>query len=142
MLLDATRIRQMTDEVAVQLVNFGTAQNVKLLAPKAKHLVTRDHRDMDAFTIQYVAIHDRSPTQEPRQRLRSLAGDSEKNRALFPLRLQSLDRNAQPHGPLQKGRWCPSGLLCNRIQIHGLGHFDQSPIEGVGAAATKFSDSH
>jgi hypothetical protein len=74
----------MTDEVAIQLVNFDTPQNVELLAPKAKHLVTRDHRDMDAFTIQYVAIHDRPPKREPRQRLRSLAGDSEKNRAISP----------------------------------------------------------
>jgi hypothetical protein len=65
MLLDAARIRQMTDEVAVQLVNFDTPQNVELLAPKAKHLVTPDHRDMDAFTIQYVAIHDRPPKREP-----------------------------------------------------------------------------
>jgi hypothetical protein len=65
MLLDAARIRQMTDEVPVQLVKFDTAQNVKLLAPKAKHLVTRDYRDMDAFTIQYVAIHDRPPKREP-----------------------------------------------------------------------------
>jgi hypothetical protein len=67
----------MTDEVAVQLVNVDTPQVVKLLALKAKHLVTRDHRDMDAITIQYVAIYDQPPMLAPRQTLRSLAGDSE-----------------------------------------------------------------
>jgi hypothetical protein len=86
MFLGAARIRQMTDEVAVQPVNVDTPQIVKLLALKVEHLVTIDHGDMDAVAIQNVAIHDRPPIQEyPGGRLRSFAGDGETNRALFPL---------------------------------------------------------
>jgi hypothetical protein len=51
----------MTDEVAVQLINVDTPEIVKLLALKAKHFATGDHGDLDAFAIQYVAIHDRPP---------------------------------------------------------------------------------
>jgi hypothetical protein len=88
MFVGAAPIRQMTDEVAIQFVNVDTPQIVKLLALKAKHLVTIDHGDMDAVAIQYIAIHDRPPIQEySGRRLRSLAGDSETNRGLFPLRL-------------------------------------------------------
>jgi hypothetical protein len=54
----AARIWQTTDEVAVQLVNVDTPEIVQLLALKAEHLATCDHGDMDAFAIQYVAIHD------------------------------------------------------------------------------------
>jgi hypothetical protein len=68
MFLGAACIRQMTDEVAVQLVNVDTPQIVKLLALKAKHLVTCDHGDVDAFAVQYVAIHDRPPMQGPRDK--------------------------------------------------------------------------
>jgi hypothetical protein len=59
----AASIRQMTDEVAVQLVNVDTPEIVKLSALKVKHLVTYDHGDMDAFAVQYVAIHGRPPVQ-------------------------------------------------------------------------------
>jgi hypothetical protein len=53
------------------------------LAPKAEHLATIDHGDMDAFAIQNIEIHDRPPMQEyPDRRLRSLAGDSETNRVI------------------------------------------------------------
>jgi hypothetical protein len=61
MFFGTARIWQMTDEVAVQLVNVDTPKIVKFLALKAKHLVTCDHGDMDAFAIQYVAIHDPPP---------------------------------------------------------------------------------
>jgi hypothetical protein len=54
----------MTDEVAVQLVNVDTPEIVELLAPKAEHLATIDHGDMDAVAIQYIAIHKRPPMQE------------------------------------------------------------------------------
>jgi hypothetical protein len=53
----------MTDEVAVQLVNIGTPEIVKLLALEAKYLVTCDNGDMDALAIQYVAIHDPPPIE-------------------------------------------------------------------------------
>src|SRR2546423_14836754 len=49
----------MADEVAVQLINVGTSEIVKLFAFKAEHLMTRDHGNMDALAIQYVAHHDR-----------------------------------------------------------------------------------
>jgi hypothetical protein len=58
MFFGTARIWQMTDEVAVQLVYVDTSEIVQLLAPKAEHLATIDHSDMDAFAIQYVAIHD------------------------------------------------------------------------------------
>jgi hypothetical protein len=48
----------MTDEVAVQHVNVGAPEIVKLLALKAEHLVTCDNGDMDALAVQYVSIHD------------------------------------------------------------------------------------
>jgi hypothetical protein len=51
----------MADQVTVQLINVDAPEIVKLLALKAKYLVTSDHGDMDAFAIQYVAIHDRPP---------------------------------------------------------------------------------
>ena len=82
MFFAAARIRQMTDEIAVQLVNIDAPKIVKLFALKAENLATCDHGDMDAFAIQYIAIHDLPPVpgMDPRQRLRSLAGDSETNR--------------------------------------------------------------
>jgi hypothetical protein len=88
MFLGAVHIRQMTDEVAVQLVNVDTPEIVKLLALKAKHPVTCDDGDMYAVAIPYVAIHDQPPMQL--HRLRLLAGDRETSRALFHLRLQPL----------------------------------------------------
>jgi len=86
MFVGATRIRQMTDEVAIQFVNVDTTYIVKLLALKAKHLVTIDHGNMGAAAIQYIAIHDRPPMHEyPGRRLRPLVGDSETNpRAISP----------------------------------------------------------
>jgi hypothetical protein len=57
----AARIRQTTDQITVQLINVDAPEFVKLLALKAEHLATCDHSDMDAFAIEYVAIHDRPP---------------------------------------------------------------------------------
>jgi hypothetical protein len=51
----------MADQVTVQLINVDTPKIVKFLALKAKYLVTCNNSDMDAFAIQYVAIHDRPP---------------------------------------------------------------------------------
>ena len=63
---------------------------VKLLTFKAEDRVVQDHADMNAFAVDYIAVHDRPPLEAPQQRLRLLAGDSETNRALelFPLRHQ------------------------------------------------------
>jgi hypothetical protein len=58
MFISAARVRQMTNEVAVQLVNVDTPKVVKLLALKAEDLATCDHGDMDALAIHYVEIHD------------------------------------------------------------------------------------
>jgi hypothetical protein len=63
MFFATARIRQMTDEIAVQLVNIDAPEIVNLLALKVEHLATRDHGDMDAFAIQYIAVHDRPPVQ-------------------------------------------------------------------------------
>src|SRR6202051_3844794 len=89
-LLLAVRIQQMTNQVAIQLVNARTLKIVKLLTFKAEDRVVQDHADMNAFAVDYIAVHDRPPLEAPQQRLRLLAGDSETNRALelFPLRLQ------------------------------------------------------
>jgi hypothetical protein len=114
MFVGAARIRQMTNEVAVQLVNVDTPQIVKLLALKAEHLMTIDHGDMDAVAIQYIAIHDRPPMQEyPSRRLRSLAGDSETNRALFPLGFWQIDPmlHAAPSQAMGKLATVPDGTF-------------------------------
>src|SRR5258707_5068588 len=89
-LLLTARIRQMTNQVAIQLVNVRTLKIVKLLTFTAEDRVIHDHADMDAFAVEYIAVHDRPPIERPpRQRLRLLSSDSETNRALrlFPLRL-------------------------------------------------------
>jgi hypothetical protein len=39
-----------------------------------------DHADMDAFAVEYIAVHDRPPIEVPTARLRLLGGDSETNR--------------------------------------------------------------
>jgi hypothetical protein len=87
MFIGAARIRQMSDEVAIQLVDVDAPEIVKLLALEIKHLVTSDHGDKDAFAIQYIAIHDRPPMRAPPQRLRLLSGDSETNRGFLAFRL-------------------------------------------------------
>jgi hypothetical protein len=58
----------MTDEVAVQLVNVRTSKIVKLLALKAKYLMTSENADMDALAVKYVAIHKRPPTGRPQRK--------------------------------------------------------------------------
>src|ERR1700753_423356 len=51
----------MTDKVAVQLVNVRTLKIVKLLTFKAEDLVVHDYGYMDAFAVEYIAVHDRPP---------------------------------------------------------------------------------
>ena len=72
---------------------------VKLLTFKAENLVVHDHADMDAFAVQYIAVHDRRPIEvPPAKRLRLLAGESETNRysGYFPFAF-SLDHfNGSP----------------------------------------------
>src|SRR5882724_9168705 len=71
----------MTNQVAIQLVNVRTLKIVKLLTFKAEDLVAHNHADMDAFTVQYIAVHDQRPIVRPsQQRLRLLGADSETNR--------------------------------------------------------------
>jgi hypothetical protein len=106
----------MADQVTVQLVNVDTPKIVKFLALKAKHLVTCDHCDMDAFAIQYVAIHDRPPYGAPRQRLRLLSGDSDTNRA-------------SPSAFVIAAVWQASQiqLQYSRLYVHRFGHCTPSP---------------
>src|SRR5258707_2077901 len=64
-LLLTARIRQMTNQVAIQLVNVRTLKIVKLLTFEAEDRVTRNHADMDAFAVEYIAVHDRPPIEVP-----------------------------------------------------------------------------
>jgi hypothetical protein len=36
-----------------------------------------DHADIDAFAVEYIAVHDQPPIEVPTARLRLLGGDSE-----------------------------------------------------------------
>src|SRR5476649_2766119 len=61
MLLGAFCIRQMANQVTVQLINVHAPEIVKLLAIMTENCGTDDHGNMDAFAIEYVAVHDGSP---------------------------------------------------------------------------------
>jgi hypothetical protein len=61
MLLGAFYIRQMANQVTIQLINVDASEIVKLLALTAENCRTYDHGDVDALTAEYVAVHDRSP---------------------------------------------------------------------------------
>jgi hypothetical protein len=95
----------MTNQVAIQLVNLRALKIVKLLTSKAEDLDTNDHADMDAFAVQYIPVHDRHPIEwgPAGKRVRSLAGESETNRALGPISPSPLAR------ALQAGGWLPDG---------------------------------
>jgi hypothetical protein len=48
---------------------------------EAEDLAAHNHADMDAFAVEYIAVHGRSSYRDaPAKRLRLLAGDSETNR--------------------------------------------------------------
>jgi hypothetical protein len=116
------RIRQVTNKVAIQLVNVRTLKIVKLLTFKAEDLVARDYADMNAFAVQYITVDDRPPIKvpEPEPNVRSLGSDSEANRALalFPLRLRPWQRARQPDledvSPLVHTRRFALEQRCNR----------------------------
>src|ERR1700730_7805900 len=55
----------MTNKVAIQLVNVRTLKIVKLLTFEAEDRVAPDHADMDAFAVEYIAVHDRPPIEVP-----------------------------------------------------------------------------
>jgi hypothetical protein len=77
------RSHPASDQLGRHSTCARTLKIVKLLTFKAA--------DMNAFAVDYIAVHDRPPLEAPQQRLRFLAGDSETNCALelFPLRLQA-----------------------------------------------------
>jgi len=80
---------------SIQLVNVRTFKIVELLTFKAEDLVAHDHADMDAFAVEYIAVHDRRPLERPpQQRLRLLDGESETNRpqGYFPFAFTFLER--------------------------------------------------
>jgi hypothetical protein len=95
-LLLTARIRQMSNQVAIQLVNVRPLKIVKLLTFEAEDRVARDHADMDAFAVEYIAVHDRPPIEAPHGKgcacrvaiVRQIA------LGLFPLRLQPQPRLA------------------------------------------------
>src|SRR5260221_14315992 len=45
--------------------NVRTLKIVKLLTFEAEDRVTRNHADMDAFAVEYIAVHDRPPIEVP-----------------------------------------------------------------------------
>jgi hypothetical protein len=55
----------MTNQVAIQLVNVRTLKIVELLTFKAEDRVVHDHADMNAFAVDYIAVHDRPPLEAP-----------------------------------------------------------------------------
>jgi hypothetical protein len=58
----------MTNQVAIQLVNVRTLKIVKLLTSEAEDCGAGDHPDMDAFAVEYIAVHDRAPIEVPRHK--------------------------------------------------------------------------
>src|SRR5258708_5149250 len=44
---------------------FEPLKIVKLLTFEAEDRVTRNHADMDAFAVEYIAVHDRPPIEVP-----------------------------------------------------------------------------
>jgi hypothetical protein len=44
---------------------FEPLKIVKLLTFEAEDRVARDHADMDAFAVEYIAVHDRPPIEVP-----------------------------------------------------------------------------
>jgi hypothetical protein len=65
MLLGTVCIRQMANQVTVQLVNVNTPEIVKLFAFTVENCGTDDHGDMTTLAVEYVAVHDRTPKLEP-----------------------------------------------------------------------------
>src|SRR5712671_2324137 len=115
----------------MQLVNVRTLKIVELLTFKAEDLVAHDHADMDAFAVEYIAVHDRRPLERPpQQRLRLLDGESETNRPqgyfpfAFTLAAKLLQKNSrrcsfevpfQHRGSSLKFRWAAFGLFGGQV---------------------------
>jgi hypothetical protein len=59
-------IRQMANQVTVQLVNIDAPEIVKLFALTVEYCGTDDHGDNGAFGIEYVAVHIDLPGFGPR----------------------------------------------------------------------------
>src|ERR1700716_1660109 len=81
----------MTNQVAIQLVNVRTLKIVKLLTFEAEDRVVHDHADMDAFAVEYIAVHDRPRLERPRGKgcaCWAAIASQISGPGLFPLRLQ------------------------------------------------------
>src|SRR6516225_3870113 len=76
----------MTDQFTGRAVDVDPSEVVKLLTAEIENLRADQVGDVDALTVEYVAAHDQtsSPSGTPRT-LRSLAGNSERNRNSRPI---------------------------------------------------------
>src|SRR5882757_9455674 len=95
---------------SIQLVNVRTFKIVELLTFKAEDLVAHDHADMDAFAVEYIAVHDRRPLERPpQQRLRLLDGESETNppQGYFPFAFSPISTSRRmASGRDRSGSFC------------------------------------
>jgi hypothetical protein len=58
MLLGTSYIRQMANQVTIQLINVDTPEIEKLFSLTVENCGTDDHSNMDALAVEYIAVHD------------------------------------------------------------------------------------
>jgi hypothetical protein len=67
MSLRACHVVQMPDEFAGQAINIAILQFVQFFASEIEDVRTDDHRDVGAFAVENIAVHDRPPIEAPEQ---------------------------------------------------------------------------
>lgn len=67
MSLHACRVIQMPDEFAGKAIDIATFQFVQFFAREIKNVRADDHRNVDAFAVENIAVHDRPPIEAPEQ---------------------------------------------------------------------------
>ena len=65
MLSGSARAREVPDKLSGQFVYADAPKIVELPTPKIENSRTADRRDMDAFAVEYIAVHDRPPIEVP-----------------------------------------------------------------------------
>src|SRR5712671_2359111 len=119
----------------MQLVNVRTLKIVELLTFKAEDLVAHDHADMDAFAVEYIAVHDRRPLERPpQQRLRLLDGESETNRpqGYFPFAFTFLEGPSRRPDAMQKKR--RNGQILTKTSVEDeIAHLRGLDLKGLRA---------
>jgi hypothetical protein len=61
MLSGCARAREVPDKLSGQFVYVDAPKIVELLTPKTENSRTADRRDVDAFAVEYIAVHDLPP---------------------------------------------------------------------------------